>query len=355
MSGVPTVFVCRDHALEALLDEIAERLHAQGLRVRRGPASVPGIRLTYPRSDWSSLFGDVEVAMFSSRSVASRELMQASTRLHAIVNPTIGLETVDVDAASELGIIVGHGAVPENYFGMAEAAVMLMLNLRYQLRATEEVLRGTRVRPMAHADHVHGRMLRGCTVGLIGMGRIARAIVERLHPFGVRLVAAAPHSGADWPAHVRRLELPALMAQSDIVGVFASPNAGNRGLIGRTELALMQPHAYLVNVARGELVDEQALAEALRDRRIAGAALDVFQVEPLPDNSSLRTLDNVILTPHMVGHTREVFSALVPAALENIARVLRGELPLYCRNPEAYPQWLGRIRGNQRGRVLSAT
>lgn len=343
MSGVPTVFVCRDFALEALLDEIAQALVARGIEVRRGPPPVPGTRLDYPPDDWPRLFGDVDVAMFSSRSVASRELMRAAGRLRGIVNPTIGLETVDVAAATELGIIVGHGAVPENYLGMAEAAVMLMLNLRLQLRATEEVLRGTRPRPPAHPDHLHARMLRGCTVGLVGLGRIGRAVVERLRPFGVRLVAATPRASGDWPAQVERVELAELLATSDIVGVFASPNAGNRGLIGRAELARMQPHAYLLNVARGELVDEGALVEALRERRIAGAALDVFEVEPLPAGSPLRALDNVILTPHMVGHTREVFAAFVPAALENIDRVLRGELPLHCRNPEAHSRWIERI------------
>ena len=340
------VFVCRDFALDALLDDIAAALAERGIAVRRGPPSTSGQKLTYPREDWERLFGDVDVAMFSSRSIASRELLQSAPRLRAVINPTIGLETVDVDAASELGIIVGHGAVPENYIGMAEATVMLMLNLRYQLRASEEVLRGARPQAPAHADHVHARMLRGCTIGLIGMGRIARAVVERLRPFGVSFLGYAPSTPAeDWPADVQRLEMRQVLARSDIVGLFASVNAGSRGLVGEAELACMQPHAYVVNTARGELVDEDALYRALRNRRIAGAALDVFTVEPLPGSSPLRTLDNVILTPHLIGHTREVFQAFVPAAVENITRVLRGQLPLYCRNPGAEGRWRERLRG----------
>ena len=110
-------------------------------------------------------------------------------------------------------------------------------------------------------------------------------------------------------------------------------------MVDARALALMTPDAYLLNLARGDLVDEAAVERALRERRIAGAALDVFQVEPLPVDSPLRTLDNAILTPHLVGHTRELYEALAPAALENITRILRGELPLYCKNPQTEGRW----------------
>jgi hypothetical protein len=101
----------------------------------------------------------------------------------------------------------------------------------------------------------------------------------------------------------------------------------------------MKPSAYLVNTSRGEALDEGALYRALREKRIAGAALDSFTVEPLRDDSPLRGLDNVILTPHMVGHTKDVFASFPPAAVENITRILRGEPPLYCKNPEIIPAW----------------
>jgi D-3-phosphoglycerate dehydrogenase len=105
----------------------------------------------------------------------------------------------------------------------------------------------------------------------------------------------------------------------------------------------MKPSAYLVNTSRGEAIDEAALYRALKEKRIAGAALDSFAVEPLPDDSPLRQLDNVILTPHMVGHTQDVFASFPPAAVENITRILRGEPPLYCKNPEIIPAWKRRL------------
>jgi D-3-phosphoglycerate dehydrogenase len=115
-------------------------------------------------------------------------------------------------------------------------------------------------------------------------------------------------------------------------------------MIGATELALMKPTAYLVNTARGNAVDEQALIQALRSGRLAGAALDVFEKEPLPPDSALRELDNVILTSHIVGHVSEMHDSFLHSAIENVTRVLRGETPLYVRNPEVIPAWRGRLQ-----------
>ena len=182
-------------------------------------------------------------------------------------------------------------------------------------------------------------------MGIVGMGRIARATIERLQPFDVNLLVYSPRTPTSaFPPGVARVDFDQLIAQSDIVGLFASVNKDNRAMVDERALGMMKPPAYLVNVARGELVDEVALFRALKERRIAGAALDVFAIEPLPVDSPLRTLDNVILTPHMVGTTREGFAAVAPAALVNIARVLRGELPLYCKNPHAEPQWRERLK-----------
>jgi D-3-phosphoglycerate dehydrogenase len=339
-----TVFVCRDHVLDPVLDGIAATLAGRGIEVVRGPAPVPGVKLVYPPASYAELFARAEVAMFSSRSIGSREVMAAAPRLRGIVNPTIGLETVDLDAANELGIIVGHGATPQNFLGMAEATVMLMLMLLYNPRASEEVLRGTRPRPKPVPQEAWARMMLGRTVGLVGLGRIGRGIVERLAGWGVRILAHDPYAVPDSvPPGVELVALDELLRESDIVSVLVAITAETRGLIGARELALMKPDAYLVNTSRGEAIDEDALYRALKSRRIAGAALDVFVVEPLPADSPLRTLDNVILTPHIVGHTREVFASFVPAAVENITRILAGEPPLHCKNPEIVPRWRSRI------------
>jgi D-3-phosphoglycerate dehydrogenase len=339
-----TVFICHDYMLVEVLDEIESRLEQSGIEVSRGPQTTPGKKLVYPKERHAELFGRAEVMMFSSRSICSREVMLAAPRLRGIVNPTIGLETVDLAAANELGVIIGHGATPENFLGMAEATVMLILMLMYQPRETEAVLRDRRRRPRPTPKDAWARMLRGRTVGLVGLGRIARGVVERLSGFGVNLVACDPFVGRDQaPAGVKMTDLDTLLRSSDIVAVLVSITPESRGMLGERELALMKPSAYLVNTSRGEAIDEAALYRALKEKRIAGAALDSFAVEPLADDSPLRQLDNVILTPHMVGHTQDVFASFPPAAVENITRILRGEPPLYCKNPEIIPAWKRRL------------
>lgn len=339
-----TVFLCHDYMLVEIFEEIALRLGVLGVEVIRGPETTPGKKLVYPQERFTELFGRAEVMMFSSRSICSREVLLAAPRLRGIVNPTIGLETVDLEACRNLGIIVGHGATAENFTGMAEAAVMLMLMLMYNPRATEEVLRGTRPRPKPTPSDAWARMLFGRTVGLVGLGRIARGVAERLAGFGVRILAYDPFVETDaTPAGIELSDLEGLLRSSDIVSLHVSITPSARSLIDERALSLMKPTAYLVNTSRGEAVDEAALYRALKEKRIAGAALDNFVVEPLPGGSPLRELDNVILTPHMVGHTKDVFASFPAAAVENITRILRGDLPLHCKNPEVASAWKARL------------
>ncbi|MFH1604224.1 MAG: NAD(P)-dependent oxidoreductase, partial [Pseudomonadota bacterium] len=294
-----SVFICHDYVLTEVLDDISERLRGQGIEVVRGPLTTQGQKLIYPKERHAELFGRAEVMMFSSRSVCSRDILLAAPRLRGIVNPTIGLETVDLAAANELGIIVGHGATPENFLGMAEANVMLMLMLMYHPEKSEGVIRGTRERYKPTPQDAWGRMMLGRTVGMVGLGRIARGVVERLAGFGMNIVAFDPYVKPEAvPPHVKLVDLDTLLKHSDIVGLFVTITPETRGMIGERELALMKNNAYLVNTSRGEAIDEGALYRALKDGRIAGAALDTFEVEPLPQDSPLRSLDNVILTPH---------------------------------------------------------
>lgn len=339
-----TVFIAQDFMLVEVLEDIARRLAARGIGVIRGPESRPGEKTVFPRERWAEWFGAADIAMFSSRSVCSRDLLEAAPRLVGVVNPTIGLDTVDVQAASELGIIVGHGATPENFNSMAEATVMLALMCLYNPLATSDVLHGRRPRPKPTPTGMWARMLMRRTVGLVGFGRIGRAVAARLQGWDARILVADPYVKPDsLPAHVELVPLERVLGESDVVAVLVAVTPETRKMIGRRELGLMKPEAFLVNTARGDAVDEAALVMALQEKRISGAALDTFEVEPLPAASPLRTLDNVFLTPHMVGHTREVFSSFPPAAEENICRVLAGEPPLYCKNPEAIARWRERL------------
>ena len=135
---------------------------------------------------------------------------------------------------------------------------------------------------------------------------------------------------------VEAASLDDVMRESDVVVVLATLNEKTKGLIGSRELAFMKPSAFLVNTARGELIDENALIETLTHQKIAGAALDTFTVEPLPAESPLRALSNVILTPHMVGQTQAAADEFKPVLLESALRILDGNLPIHCKNADTH-------------------
>ena len=344
----PRVFVVQDHMLEPLFAGIVEDLERNGVEIQRGPPSKPGDKPVVLPPSFMDQLQQADAAMFSSRSLCTGEMLSAcAPRLRAVVNPTIGVETVDLAAASELGILVGNGSTPENYMGMAEAAVMFMLNLFYGLRTTEQHLRENRPRPAP--DQVHARTLRGKTIGILGLGNIGRSVARLLQPFDVKVLAYSPRADASKaPAGVEMASLDDVMARSDLVCICIAVTPQNRQLVNDRTLGLMKRSAYLVNVARGDAIDEPALVRALKERRIAGAALDTFAVEPLPMDSPLRSLDNVILTPHAVGYTKENVDSLRRAAVENVRRVLAGQAPLYCKNPAAQEKWGARIAGMER-------
>jgi len=315
--------------------------------VIRGPETKPGPKLLYAPDTYATFFGRSDVAVFSSRSVCSAAMMDAAPQLRAIVNPTVGLETVDVTAASARSILVGHAVMKESRTALAEATVMLILMQMYQPLRTQEVMFGTRPRPAILFEKRWARILEGHTVGLVGFGRIAREVAKRLSTFGVRLlVTGRPGAAAqpsDTPEYVERVDLDTLLRESDIVSLHITVTPESDGLIGRRELALMKPHAHLINTARGEAVDEAALCEALVNKRLGGAALDCFRIEPLPADSPLWGLENVFLTPHLVAQTRDSAAVLPKTAFENITRALRGEPPLHCKNPEVIPAWRERV------------
>lgn len=336
MQGKGVVFVTGDR----LGEQVTVLLEVAGCQVIRGPQPHPPALTTFPQEEWPRLFGETDVIVVSPRDVCSREIMAAAPRLRAVVSTVIGVETIDLEAANDLGLIVGHGAMPENYEGVAEATVMLIAALMLDLPGKETLLRTQAPRP----ERLRARMVRGKTIGLIGMGRTARGVVERLAGWHVTIQSYDPYMDQkDAPTGVTMVDLETLLRTSDVVSVHVTLTRETRHLLGTAELSLMRPDAYLINTARGAVIDEQALYHTLKDRRIAGAALDVFEQEPLPPQSPLRQVDNVVLTPHMVGHSQELMAAIPPAAAENVLRVLRGEAPLYVKNPEALPSWHQRL------------
>jgi len=284
---------------------------------------------------------DVLVALRNERVTGA--LMERAPRLRALISPVTGTEGFDEAAATARTILVANGQIPENYVSMAEATVMLVLAALYDLNGTQRVLTENLSRP----EHLRARMLSGKTVGLIGFGQIAQSVAARLTPWQCTMVAAVRTPRA-LPDHVRAVPLDALLATSDVVVVLASLNDQTRGLLDAAKLEQMKPNVTFVNVARGGIVDQKALARLAAERPDMRIALDVFDPDPLETDSPLRRLPNAILTPHMVGHTRETHERLPVVLLENIERVIAGKVPDHVRNPQIIDAWRARFAGSGR-------
>ena len=296
--------------------------------VRRHGANEEIAQAVAAETDVLVAFGGVAVG---------RDVLARLPNLRALISPVTGTENFDEPAATGLEIVVANGQIPENYTSMAEAAIMLVLASLYDLQGAETILQEGRPRP----DVLKARMLSGKSIGLIGFGQIARAMADRLQAWGCRIVASV-RTPRPLPPGVMPSPLTSLLRESDVVVVLASLNAETRGLLGREQLSLMKDEVVFVNVARGGIVDEQALAELALARPQMRIAVDVFERLPLPADHPLRRAPNAILTPHMIGHTRETHDRLPVVLLDSIRRALAGMPPEFVRNPEVLPRWTAR-------------
>ncbi|HTW88426.1 MAG TPA: NAD(P)-dependent oxidoreductase [Candidatus Binataceae bacterium] len=294
----------------------------------------------YSEDELKSMVREMDALLVSSRELFTRAVMMAGPRLVTIAKLGIGVERIDVKAATELGIVVSNTPIPENYLAVAEYAVAFMLAMAKQLKPGDQQGRAGRWRSIV------GTFMRGKTVGLVGFGRIGSRVASLLTPFEVRLLTFDPFVKPERAAQagVELVSLDRLMSESDFVSLHAVVTAENRNLIGAHELALMKPTAYLINTARGALIDETALAAVLKAGRIAGAALDVFEPEPPPPSSPLLSDElatRVLITPHVAGMSPELIAKMPMVQTENCIRALRGERPEYVANPDVMPRWRG--------------
>jgi phosphoglycerate dehydrogenase-like enzyme len=219
-----------------------------------------------------------------------------------------------------------------NHNAVADFAFSLMAALASKLIPYHALVAEGRWQRSAHLP------LWQATAGIIGLGRIGQALARRCRGFDMRVLAydVLPDTGFARQHGVERVDLATLFEQADFVSVHAPHTAATDKIVSRERIALMKPTAFLVNTARGGLVDEAALAEALREGRIAGAGLDVFEVEPLPPGSPLRELPNVVMTPHCAGSSIDAIAAMADRCVDNVLALLQGRDPGadYLLNPE---------------------
>jgi len=260
------------------------------------------------------------------------ELLARAPRLRAISSCSVGLDHVDLAAATMRRIPVGHtpGVLTDT---TAELAIALLLAAARRVVEADRYVRAGQWREWS-PDLLLGRDLAGSTLGVIGLGAIGRAVALRARALGMRVLGwnRTPRPTPE----VESVPLPELLERSDFVSVHVALAEDTRGLLDAAALARMRPGAVLVNVARGGIVDEAALAAALASGRLAAAALDVFESEPLPAASPLLAAPNLVLTPHIGSASVRTRTRMADLAVDNLLAALRGEPMPHCANPEVY-------------------
>ncbi len=277
---------------------------------------------------------DADYILTSFFPTISAAVMDAAPNLKAIVKYGVGVDNIDIPAATARGVMVvncpeyGSNTVADHAFALIMALARKIIPIDRATRETGWVWPSPEFR---------GVDLGGKTLGLIGLGAIGRAMARRAAGFGMTLIASDPYVTSDTAAEygVTLVDLPELLARADFVSIHCILTPETRGLIGEAELRAMKQSAYLVDVSRGAIIDDGALLSALREDWIAGAGMDVFQVEPLPVGFPLFDLDNVIVTSHLAWYTEEADARLAAECMARTEELLAGETPRNLKNREA--------------------
>jgi phosphoglycerate dehydrogenase-like enzyme len=282
----------------------------------------------------ATAFTDYEALMIGGSKVSEKELANESGKLRIIARNGVGYDAIDTAALTQRGILLTNTPIPvRNAVATTAVAFILALTLRLPLKS-RLVREEGRWRERGNYPDL---ALAGRTLGIIGLGGIGRELVRLMQPFGMVVVAADPYvdAGSAGQAGATLCSLEKLLKQSDVVVVACLLNESTRHLLNADRLRLMKPTAYLINVARGPIIDEAALIEVLRKGQIAGAGLDVFEKEPPDPDNPLLTMETVIPTAHCLCWTDSFVEAVGRDAISGIIAALNGHWPEYVVNPAA--------------------
>jgi phosphoglycerate dehydrogenase-like enzyme len=320
--------------------DLTELLEAAGCTIRPGLDWADRSR-PFPEDDFVDAARGAHGIMLGGRDRVSRRVLEAGTELIIVSKRGIGVDKIDLEAATELGIMVTNTPVEGHREAVAEYAVSLLFGIAKQLHVGNAVLRAGRFdRPELH-------LLTGKTLGIIGYGHVGRNVGRMMSAFGMDILSYDPYGTPDETS----VELDELLQRSDAVTLHAALSAENHHLLDPDALTRIKPGALVVNTARGGLIDEQALAGAIRDGRVGGAALNVFEHEP-PDPAGPMfaedLADRTILTPHGAGQGVPEIREAMPLAMATYhLAALRGEVPTSTVvSPLVNPAVLDRWRGH---------
>lgn len=283
----------------------------------------------------------------------TRDVLEASPQLRTVTKYSVGVDDVDVAAATDLGILVCHGPTEDNCFAVAENTMALMLALLKKIHRRDADVRAGRWREEQHAATYLGARVTdgypGITVGLVGLGRIGTRVAQLLAPWRLRIIACDPYVPpmSFMLAGVERVDYETLLRRADVVSFHVTLTDETRMMLGAREIGMMKPGAVVLNTARGRIIDEAAVAAALRDGHLGGAAIDAFEEEPLPMDSALRGIgDNLILSPHATAKTDTIeLRAGAEWAGRSVHDALCGRVPDNVYNKDAIALWKQRFGG----------
>lgn len=309
------------------------------LELERGLVEAAGIEFVagdaHSPAELIELCRDAD-GIVNQYSMLTADVIAALPRCRVISRYGIGVNTIDVPAATAAGIVVGN--VPDGSIEEVSdhAAALILASVRGVGRYNAAIRAGT----WDYAVAKPLRRLRGRTVGLVGLGNIPRRLAQKLGGFNVELIGYDPFVSADVAASVgcRLVELDELVSSADVVSLHVPETEQTRGLISRALIATMKPGAIVVNTARGSVIDQDALVDALVDGRIAAAGLDVFAAEPLGADNPFADLPNVLLTPHMGWYSEDSEAEIRTKATQNAIDVVCDRWPRYVVNADVAPR-----------------
>jgi D-3-phosphoglycerate dehydrogenase len=270
------------------------------------------------------------------------DLLRRAPNLLIVSSNGAGFDPVDVEACTAAGVLVVNQS-GGNANSVAEHALGMLLTLSKRILEADRALRRE---ANVNRNALMGTEAQGKTIGIVGLGNVGRRIAELCRGLlGMKVLAYDPYLTATEMAARGgdKVELDELLRRSDYVSISCPLNKDNRGMIGAREFTLMQPHAYFITTARGFIHDEAALTEALRNKRIAGAGLDVWAKEPPPPDHPLLQFDNVLASPHTAGVTKEARINMGRIAAEQLLDGLDGKRPPRLINPEVWPRYVTRF------------
>ena len=295
------------------LEQYRPNLEADGVEL-----ALPPVRERLSEAELLPLVRDIDGAICGNDRFTER-VLSAAPRLKVISKWGTGIDSIDTAAASKLGIQVCNST---DVFtdAVADTALGYILCFARQLPWMDREMRQQRWNKTQLVS------LKECTLGVVGVGNIGKAVVRRAREFGMKILGydpVQPPGSFIAETGLQMMPLQTLVAEADFITLHCDLNPTSFHLIGREELSAMRPGACLINTSRGPVIDESALVEALRERRIAGAALDVFEIEPLPADSPLREMDNCLLAPHNANSSRSARKLVHKRTIANLLRVLR--------------------------------